>query len=101
MSFICEVCKEAQPIGHAPIQVVVETRTKHYQDTAAIGVETVKEVNTCPPCSEVLVMKQREERLLREQEAARLMAEQKAAVGAESPYLEKPGEWRDGYSVSP
>ena len=99
MSFRCNVCKEAQPIGNAPIQVVVATRTKHYQDSSKVGIETVKEVDACPPCSEVLVMKHREERLLREQEALRLAAEQKAAIGAESPYLEKPADWRDGYSV--
>jgi hypothetical protein len=101
MSFRCEVCKEAQPIGHAPIQVVVETRIKRYQGTEAIGVETVRELDACPPCSEVLVMKQREERLLREQEAARLAAERKAEISAQSPYLEKPGDWRDGYSIAP
>ena len=101
MSFRCEVCKEPQPIGHAPIQVVVETRIKRYLGNDAIGVETVRELNACPPCSETLLMKQREERLLRDQEAARLAAERKAAIGAESPYLEKSSDWRDGYTLAP
>lgn len=60
--FICDKCKQLQPLHSKPILTVIEQREKVYPviyaedgktilDNGGVGVETVKEVNLCQECA--------------------------------------------------
>jgi hypothetical protein len=86
MSFRCEICNIPQPMGHAPDRVVTKTRTKNYQDTSKVGIESVEEKNCCPGCAETVTESKREEQLALVQEAARLTKEQEDNVRSRPSY---------------
>lgn len=93
MSYRCEVCKEAQPIGTAPTQVVVQTRDRIYADAGRICQEIAREVRCCPPCAETTRLKLKEAELLAEQLKEKELADNAAAFNAPK-FGERPSEWQ-------
>lgn len=93
MSFRCNKCKEPQPIGHAPINIVTKTRDKNYPDTSKVGKEIVQEMSCCPPCSEVILLAQRELRLSQEKTLAKALEIQSRSFDNTPKFGERPSEW--------
>lgn len=53
MSFICDVCKQQQPMGSTPHRLVTAYRTVTYLRSGGqqfVGNEVIKEVNVCKTC---------------------------------------------------
>lgn len=99
MSFRCEICKEPQPVGHAPERIVTKTRKKDAPETSKPCTEIAEEKNCCPPCAEKALeaIKEYEEAVAAQEAKAReLMAKYPDAPHAEP---ERPSDWRDRVSA--
>ena len=95
MSFRCNVCDEPQPIGHAPIRIVTKTRAKDAPETSKPCTEIAEEKDCCPPCSERILIAQRNLRIAQEEATAKAIEIQNRNFSNQPKYGERPSEWRD------